>query len=152
MKRYLLAILLMVIILGILALYMPKPLSKVMNYPKDTQCEIFCKSTNLPATNVGFGYLVCCSYQTLLTTLELCGNVDGVTLRFFATERDLQSICDLLQLKVYSCQYFCDVMVICGYSQKVSGGIFVDNKKTNVQIAFYDGVLTIGSPLILGSY
>ena len=42
--------------------------------------------------------------------------------------------------------------VIYAYSRSVSGEVVVMGSRINVQIAVSDGVLTVGSPLIAGSY
>ncbi|MBQ8433283.1 MAG: hypothetical protein IJX23_00545 [Clostridia bacterium] len=54
--------------------------------------------------------------------------------------------------KVHTTQTIGNLTIICGDSPKIVGGIVVDGFKTNIHIAFDGTRVTVGSPLILGSY
>lgn len=54
--------------------------------------------------------------------------------------------------KVYFTQNADGVFVAEGFSPKLSGGVVKDGVKVNFQAACRDGVITVGTPLILGSF
>ena len=44
------------------------------------------------------------------------------------------------------------ILCIYGYTPCFKGGIFADGKKINFQIVVRDGIVTVGTPVILGSF
>ena len=156
MKKYVrlsVAIILFAIIVGILLYKMPKRYYKLISFcPQDTHCAIYCKQTTLPNTSVGYGSIVSCNASSLLTSLEQCSQVDGVSFSYKGTEQQFVDLVRKLNVEVHSRYVLQDIAVVCGHTQYLSGGIVVDNKLTNIQLAYNNGTITLGSPLILGEY
>ena len=60
---------------------------------------------------------------------------------------------ELLRADKIFCETIGDgIVCVYGYSPLLKGGIRVDGRKINVQIALNQGTVHIGSPLLLGSY
>ncbi len=151
MKGKLFVLFLALTIIAIMTYFVPKSLHRQLNLQNAT-CQIFCTGTTLVHANVGFGKIVSCNGDELAKTLGQCSGVDGVSFTFVATQFDVDNLVLQLDLQVHSVQTLNALTIICGYSPQIPGGIVVDGNKTNVQIAFDGNVMTVGSPLILGSY
>lgn len=152
MKRYLLAIILCITVFGVMLVYMPKTLDKYIPQKTDATCYVYCKQTTEQAVNVGFGYIVKCSPSELTSVISNCTGVDGVSVSFSATKAQFYDIADKCGFTFCKEEQFAELITICGYSPKFCGGVFMDGNKINLQIAYSDGTVHIGSPLILGSF
>ena len=151
--RYLTILALCVLVLGVMLLFEPKPFTfHVTNFPPDAKVAIYCRATDLPSIDMGNGRLVECVLADLSQTLSACRGVDGISVRFAATENDFDEILRRFNLQVTSS--FCDghLVAVCGHSAQILGGVNVDGNLVNVQVAFDGATLTIGYPLILDSY
>ena len=45
-----------------------------------------------------------------------------------------------------------DIVIVYAYTFKLENYLWIDSQKVNIQIAYNDGKVTVGTPLILGSY
>lgn len=143
----------MIGVLGVPLVLVPKPLAKQANlFSKDAVATVCCRQTNLPCTEIGNGKLVQCSFSDLNQTLAACKNVDGVSIRFCGTLDEFNALQTNLNLQVSSVQQLQNLTIVCGYSNKICGGIMLDGNRVNVQLAFDGQTITVGSPLILDSY
>ena len=126
------------------------------NYVADiTSCgtvSIYCRSTELDSIDIGTGKIVQCSVDELGSTLTKCRGVDGVSVTFEGTEEDVIRVTKLLNIQVVSDYMLDGLVVTCGASARIRGGVVVDGNAVNVQIAYNNGTVTVGSPLILGDY
>lgn len=101
----------------------------------------------------GSGKIVVSTMDMRFTTLRQCMSVKGVDVRYQATSADeVDKLIDRLNITVYSADYLKDLVTLYGYSPAVKGGIVVDNRLVNIQIAYNQGTVTVGSPIILGSF
>mgnify|MGYP000813345947 FL=1 len=77
----------------------------------------------------------------------------GVSVSFAGDASDLEEWLELLRADKIFCETIGDgIVCVYGYSPLLKGGIQVDGRKINVQIALNRGTVHIGSPLLLGSY
>ena len=152
MKRYLLAILLCVTVLGVMLVSMPKPLNKYIPKNANATCYVYCQQTTEQAVSVGFGCIVKCSPSELSSVIANCTGVDGVSVSFKATEAQFYNIAEKCGFTFCKEEQFAGLTTICGYSPKFCGGVVLDGNKINLQIAYSNGTVHIGSPLILGSF
>ncbi len=145
--------LLFAIVVGVMIYKMPKKFHKLISYlPADCQYSIYCSETSLSCINVGYGKIVNCSKNSLTEFYGKCNQIQGVSASFRGTLTEIYLLMDKLDVAVNSNYCLQDMTVICGYTEKISGGILVDNAKTNIQLAYRNGTITVGSPLILGEY
>ena len=151
--RYLFIFLLCAVIVGVMLAFAPKPFaSHVSNLPDSSRVAIYCRATDLPATNMGNGYLVECRLAQFQEIISHCHGVDGISARFAATQDDFDQIIRHFQLTVTSAFQDCNLVALCGHSRQITGGVYVDGKLTNLQVAFDGATLTLGYPMILDSY
>lgn len=152
MKRYFLAVLLCITVFGVMLVFMPKPLNKYIPSSANATCYVYCKETSAQAVDVGFGRIVKCSPSELNSVIRECTGVDGVSISFKASKEQFYDIAKKCGFAFCKEEQFAELITICGYSPKFSGGVFMDGNKINLQIAYSDGTVHIGSPLILGSF
>lgn len=153
MKRFIVTLILTTVITGVLIYSMPKDFdSYVADISTHGTVSIYCRMSQLDGIDMGSGKIVSCSVDDFYQTLAQCKDVDGVSVTFDGTEADVSRIVDLLGLEVVSAYELDGLVVTCGKSAKLRKGVLIDGETVNVQIAFSNGVVTVGSPLILGSY
>lgn len=153
MKRFIVMLLLTAVIVAVLTYCMPKGLeSYVQEISADATVSIYCRSTDMESINMGNGRIVQCSVAELNSTLAHCRDIDAFSVSFRGSEQDVERISRLFDLKVTSTLNIDGLSVICGNSAKLTGGVSLDGCTVNLQIAYKDGTVTVGSPLILGSY
>ena len=153
MKRLLVLILLTVVIVGVLTYSMPKGLGEyVEQISTCATVSIYCRSAGVDGIDMGNGKIVQCSVADFYSTLARCNDVDGFSVSFEGSAADIERIARLFDLNITSTMDVCGLHIVCGNSSKLVGGVILDGVKVNVQIAYKDGTVTVGSPLILGSY
>ena len=132
---------------------MPRDFAKAAeSICSDGKACVYCRETSLPYVDVGGGKIVECAASQLRQTLLQCRGVDGVSVTFAGTIEDAEKTALRFCLSSVSRQSWEGLTVICGFSAKLRGGVVADGKKINLQIAYPNGEVTVGSPLILGSY
>ena len=153
-KRFVFILILTIVIAGVLTYFMPRNFdSYAIRLSKQATVSIYCRQTTSDnAIDMGTGYIVECDAQSYATALGKCKGVDGVSVSFSGTDVDVERIVKLFDLQTVSTYQLDGLYVVCGLSNKVTGGVWLDGDKVNLQIAYKDGVVTVGSPLILGSY
>lgn len=153
MKRYILSIIFVIVIVLIALCLVPQSFVHAVTRNATTaKCFVYCRSTELPSTSVGYGYIVECEAGELSDVLNHCQNIDGISLSFSASEQEFWQIVKRCNFVKSNIEYFPSLITVCGYTRRLSGGIYVGNTFTNLQLAYNDGTVYIGSPLILGSY
>ncbi|MDE7454361.1 MAG: hypothetical protein K2M64_00845 [Clostridia bacterium] len=154
MKRFLVVAVLTVIIIGVMLYFIPQSMqADVLNYSQyNAQISIYCRSTTCNSIDTGMGKIVTCNSQTLKQTLSNCNQVDGISVSFDGVLQDVDDVFNRLNATLISMQQFDDLLIICCNSPRIKGGVTVDGNSVNVQIAYCDGKITVGYPLILGSY
>lgn len=154
MKRFIFATVLIVVIIGVMLYFVPQSTyDDVLNYGEyNATVNIYCRKTNCDSIDMGLGRQVTCSVEEFKTTVLSCDNVDGVSVSFDGSIQDLNAILVRLQATQVSVQQLDDLFVACYYSNRLQGGVTLDGKRVNLQIAYRDGTIIVGYPLILGSY
>lgn len=154
MKRFLIAAALIVVIIGVMLYYVPhSTYSDVLSYVNcNASVNIFCRKTSCNSVDLGLGRQVTCSIAEFQTVLSGCYGVDGVSVSFSGSMQDVNAIVNRLQATQINCQQLDDLYVACYTSNRLQGGVTLDGKRVNLQIAYRNGCITVGYPLILGSY
>jgi len=80
-------------------------------------------------------------------------SVVGISFTLQGTRNDFINICENLELTIVSKEIVSDGIIsyLC-YTKKIANRILVDNEEINVQIAINKNNITVGTPVILGSY
>ena len=153
MKRFFVTTILTVVIAGVLVYCMPRSFDNYVNkLGADANVTIFCRQTELDCVDTGLGFKVQCSAAEFTAIAAECQGIDGVTVSFAASFEEVQRLCKFFGLQVSSTYEQEGLFVVCGKSPKLSGGVMIDGELVNLQIAHKDGIVHLGSPLILGDY
>lgn len=154
MKSFLFATVLIVVIVGVMLYFVPQSkYADIPNYSEyDATVNIYCRQTSCDSISTGLGYQVTCSVAEFKQTVSSCNQIDGVSVSFSGTADDVDAILARLQATAVSVQQLDGLYVACCVSNRLQGGVTLDGKRVNLQIAYSDGTITVGYPLILGSY
>lgn len=154
MKRFLFTACLITVLIGVMLYFMPRSfVSDAQAYVKyDPAITVYCRDTSLPCIDSGLGKQVACDCADFESTLAECSGVDGVSFTFCGTPDDVADVVSRLRAQPVCSQAFDGLTVACYYSPLIRQCVTIDGRSVNVQIACRDGVVTVGYPLILGSY
>lgn len=154
MKRFLVVAMLLVVIVGVMLYFMPKTYEQALAsvIPDEAIINIYGRNGSLQGVELGFGQMVSCSKDNFAVTYPRCGQIDGVSATFNGSVTDVQCILTELRVKVLSVQTLGELTVYCGISNSVRGSVMLEGIRVNCQIAYCNGVVTVGFPLILGDY
>ena len=153
MKRFIVTTILTAVIASVLTYFMPRSFETYLNkFGCDATVTISCRQTDLDSVDTGFGVQVQCLASDFSATAAKCQNVDGVSVSFDGCYEDVLALIKFFKLQVSSEFEQGGLYAVSGKSSKISGGVTVDGKVVNLQIAYKDGLVHLGSPLILGDY
>ncbi|MGN0771569.1 MAG: YwmB family TATA-box binding protein [Christensenellales bacterium] len=85
-------------------------------------------------------------------TLQQAEGVMGFALKYDAGKVSENQLLSSLKAQVVKVETIGDITLYYAYSHRMNNGVSVDGKTVNVQIAVSDSSITVGSPLIMGSY
>lgn len=89
--------------------------------------------------------------QALLRKIQVA-DISGESVRFIGNDSDIEFLLDRLNIRVVDEYCFSNIHTIYGYSARLGQVVKVSGKKVNIQIAKRGGLITVGCPLIQGSY
>ena len=153
MKRFFVTTILTAVIAGVLTYFMPRNFEFYLGrFSPDATVAIYCRQTTLDGVDMGNSFKVECGASAFYDTVSECSGVDGISVRFNGTFDDVAKICKFFRLQIASVYEQEGLYIVCGKSNKIRNGVIDGNKFVNLQIAYHDGVIHLGSPLILGDY
>lgn len=79
-------------------------------------------------------------------------NVKGETLSLTGGEKAAAEVIKKLKMRTVLEQNLEGIRIIYGYTPRLRGYVVIDGSRINVQIAVREDAVTVGTPLILGSY
>ncbi|MBR1925820.1 MAG: YwmB family TATA-box binding protein [Clostridia bacterium] len=101
----------------------------------------------------GNGYLISvCTQNAGAFEKTLNNNYQGESFCFLGDENNLLEVLKKLNAKIVKKEVFDNLLVVYGFSPKLKNYILMKNQKVNVQIALNKNKITVGTPLILGSF
>ena len=102
----------------------------------------------------GGGSLVRCGYADYKKVRAALREISGVSIRFTGGQRDVEAAIEALEIKAVIAESLDEEGIVSyyGFTFKLKNRIKADNKFINVQIAKKGDTITIGYPIILGSY
>lgn len=153
MKKFFVATILTVVIASVLIHFMPRSFESYLGkFGANTTVTIYCRGADVDAVDMGNAYKVQCASAEFAQTVAHCHDVDGVSVTFDGCYDDVANIIRFFNLQLTSRYEQDGLLVLCGNSAKIAGGALLDNEIVNLQIAYKDGVVHVGSPLLLGDY
>lgn len=112
------------------------------------------ENENCTTTKNGNGFLICCSTQN---ANKIFSNLDkskicGESVCFENQNFNLKKLLHTFQAKVVKTESTENIYIVYAFSPKFFDYVLIDGKKVNLQIAQSKQKITIGTPLILGSF
>lgn len=86
-----------------------------------------------------------------LAALSLNGT-EGESVTFYGSKDEFEAEIRRLGVTVTERQSLGGIEIVYGYTEKLRGGVNVDGKRVNIEFAYRGGTITVGTPVILGSY
>lgn len=103
--------------------------------------------------NAGLGNIVTCNAQICNIVKKDLSNIVGESITFEGTTRDVINLLDIYNASVVKTEHINeDILCVYASTSKFKNSILIDNQKINLQIAYSNGRVTMGTPIILGSY
>ena len=101
---------------------------------------------------VASGGIVACQMQYIQEVKSYNFNILGESLSFYGSIDEFNNLVKIYRVKIIKTEQVGEILTIYGYSFAFKKHIILDNKKVNVQIAINSNCITVGTPIILGSY
>lgn len=79
-------------------------------------------------------------------------DTEGESVTFCGSKDRFESEIRRLGVTVTERQSLGGIEIVYGYTEKLRGGVNVDGKRVNIELAYRGGTITVGTPVILGSY
>lgn len=98
----------------------------------------------------GNGFLLQTTANNVTQMLNVMHNYSGFMLTFIGNKESINFL--LNEAKIIKVENYENIEIIHAYVCGLLHSIFIDGKKSNLQIAINKNIITIGSPIILGSY
>lgn len=110
----------------------------------------------LPNTSIiknGNSYIIKTSTKNGKKTIQDLdkNKIKGLSFEFLGNEQDIKNIVEKTKLCVKFNEKVNNIVFLYGYSTLFKDYTTYNNEKINMQIAFQNGVVSVGVPLILGS-
>lgn len=102
----------------------------------------------------GNGFLISCATQDaseVFLQLEK-SKIAGECFCFYEINFDFKKLLKKLNAKIVKTEITQNIYIIYAYSNKFLNFVFVEGKKVNLQIANNNNFVTVGTPLVLGSF
>lgn len=82
----------------------------------------------------------------------LQSDISSESANFEGGDREVKDLMKRLSVRIVEMQDIDGVKIYYGFSARLRGGIIIGREKINIQIAQKDNKITVGIPIIVGSY
>lgn len=109
---------------------------------------------NSEVINIGNGFIVNSSASNAKYVKSKVSNILGESIKFKSTFTKIEKIISLYNIEIIKEEKIGEIYSFYGYStnKDFNSSIKVDNKNVNIQLAYNNGIIVIGYPIILGDY
>jgi len=125
----------------------------------DMEYTIYCLGVeqnieNAEVTNIGNGFIVRTKVDNVAKTKSKITNILGESIKFNSSFSKIEKIINLYDIKIIKDEKVGEIYSMYGYasSNNFANSVEIDGEKVNIQIAFNNGTVVIGTPIILGDY
>lgn len=101
---------------------------------------------------MGDGAIIRCETDRISDVKNRLHGIKGESMSFAGGHDDILNIINRLRVNVVISENVDGIYSVYGYTRSIENFVTVNGKRVNIQIAFTGGLLTVGTPLILGSY
>lgn len=107
---------------------------------------------NAKITKNGSMTIITCDSNDVYKIKPQLVDVQGESLSFLGTKNDALNYLNNFNHNVVLSEIIENIVVIYAYCPQIENYVYVNNEKVNIQLAFNDGKITVGTPMILGSF
>ncbi|HHW90375.1 MAG TPA: hypothetical protein GX745_05695 [Clostridiales bacterium] len=101
----------------------------------------------------GIYHQIHCDAKSAAKVKSALSNIRGMSVSFQGTIKDIDYILDFYKVKVIFETYQNQIFYIYGYSDLINAkAVKIDDNYVNIQLALRKNTVTVGAPIILGSY
>lgn len=97
-------------------------------------------------------YFVSCESNIAKKIKQQLDSVDGESISFQGTKNDALNFLSQFDYEIVFSEVVEDIFIIYAYCPKITNYVYVNNQKINIELAVNKSNITIGTPLIIGSY
>lgn len=97
-------------------------------------------------------YMTTTDYKSGQNTADSLANIVGISATFEGDFDDMQNVLKKCNVAVVKEETLCGIHIIYGISENCGKPVQANGMNINFQIAIRDNVITVGTPLIMGSY
>lgn len=108
--------------------------------------------TSLSSVKNGNTFVVSCKINQASSVKQKLGKILGESVHFNGDKSAGLNIISGLNCTNISTENIDNIFILYAYSPQVENYVYINSKKVNIQLAVNNGVVTIGSPVIIGSY
>lgn len=102
--------------------------------------------------NKGLGHIVTVKGDLVNFAKQKLTNIVGESISLNGTLKDVNNILNLYNAKIINTEYIGNTLVLYAASNYFKNSVIINDQKVNIQVAFNNGSIIMGSPLILGSF
>lgn len=136
----------------LLCTYCPKDFCDLTAYTNGNYEFYALSSQNADFDNGVYAVIKATGSEQAKRVRASASGLKGECVRFNGKPEDVEIARKKLNLRVIKSQQMGDVYTVYGYSPLLARSVSMEGEKINVQIAYSKGRISIGTPLILGSY
>lgn len=97
-------------------------------------------------------YFVSCKSNFAQNVKQQLDSIDGESISFQGTKNDALKFLSQFDYEIVFTEMVEDIFIIYAYCPKITNCVYVNNQKINIELAVNKSNITIGTPLIIGSY
>lgn len=116
--------------------------------------DISSEINNCNILNNGNSYVIKADINYAKEIKSKVSFVMGESVRFKGLISGIDKIIDFYKIKVLKTEKLDNIICVFGFSEMLNfdKSVEIDNEKVNIQIAFCENTITVGTPIILGDY
>lgn len=108
--------------------------------------------SNVKITQNGTMNIISCKSSEAQSVKPQIANLEGESITFLGTKNDALNYLNRYNHKVVFSEVLENIVIIYAYCPQIENFVFVNNEKVNIQLAYNSGKITVGTPMILGSF
>lgn len=120
----------------------------VNSYYTNTKVDV----KNATVIKNGSAYIIESDYSNSNEIKKQLNNIQGQSVSFGGTYNDYLNLKTNLINNIYICDELLNIKTCYGYNSKLTNSVNIDGNNINIQIAYSEGKIIIGTPVILGSF
>lgn len=136
-----------------------KSFLQVIKLPNNSTYSVFVGKDYIPCIdgissikNGSVNILSCTSSLAKDLKKSIDEDILGESLSFNGDKKDFLNYLNSIDMKIVYVENFDNIYSIYGYCKNLKNTLYLSYGKVNLQLSFSNGTITVGNPVIIGSY